>query len=172
MSDLGCCGSSKYCGQKKHMRKGEVFPVLMCGGSDTRLSPLRRQNHPRQFIPLRGNESLFDLTPKRSLRIPGANHGTCVANKAYRFPVSAALGYARSAHRAVVAGTARVTCDDHVFTLRENQSTSVPHGAVHRLENPGTGPLELIEIHCGTYLGRGDIARLQNKYDRMERAEP
>ncbi|MCP5085032.1 MAG: mannose-1-phosphate guanylyltransferase/mannose-6-phosphate isomerase [Alphaproteobacteria bacterium] len=78
----------------------------------------------------------------------------------------------RSEHWVVVTGTALVTCDDQVFTLKENQSTYIPLGAVHRLENPGTDPLELIEVQCGTYLGEDDIVRLDDKYGRMERVEP
>ena len=72
----------------------------------------------------------------------------------------------------VVAGTALVTCNDQVFTLQENQSTFIPQGAVHRLENPSSEPLELIEVQCGTYLGEDDIVRLDDRYGRLERAEP
>ncbi|NNF80509.1 MAG: mannose-1-phosphate guanylyltransferase/mannose-6-phosphate isomerase [Rhizobiales bacterium] len=78
----------------------------------------------------------------------------------------------RSEHWVVVTGTARVTCDDKVFTLKENQSTYIPLGAVHRLENSGTGPLQLIEVQCGTYLGEDDIVRLDDKYGRIEPVEP
>jgi mannose-1-phosphate guanylyltransferase/mannose-6-phosphate isomerase len=55
----------------------------------------------------------------------------------------------------VVSGTARVTKGDEVFLLGENESTYIPLGVRHRLENPGAIPLDLIEVQSGSYLGRG-----------------
>ena len=63
-------------------------------------------------------------------------------------------------------GTAEVTIDDTVITLSENQSTYIPLGAVHRLENPGKIQLEVIEVQTGSYLGEDDIFRLQDEYGR------
>ena len=61
-----------------------------------------------------------------------------------------------------------VTCDDKEFLLSENESTYIPIGAVHRLENPGKIPLELIEVQSGTYLGEDDIERFDDKYGRSD----
>jgi mannose-1-phosphate guanylyltransferase/mannose-6-phosphate isomerase len=72
----------------------------------------------------------------------------------------------RAEHWVVVQGTARVTCDDKVFDLQENESTFIPLGAVHRLENPGTIPVRLIEVQSGSYLGEDDIVRLDDAYGR------
>jgi mannose-1-phosphate guanylyltransferase/mannose-6-phosphate isomerase len=72
----------------------------------------------------------------------------------------------RAEHWIVVCGTARVTCDDKEFLLSENQSTYIPLGAVHRLENPGKLPLELIEVQSGAYLGEDDIVRFDDAYGR------
>jgi len=72
----------------------------------------------------------------------------------------------RAEHWVVVRGTARVTCDDRVFLLEANESTVIPLGSVHRLENPGTEPLELIEVQSGSYLGEDDIVRLEDVYGR------
>jgi len=72
----------------------------------------------------------------------------------------------RSEHWTVVAGRAIVTCDDKVFPLEENQSTFIPLGAKHRLENPGDAPLHLIEVQCGDYLGEDDIVRFDDVYGR------
>jgi mannose-1-phosphate guanylyltransferase/mannose-6-phosphate isomerase len=66
----------------------------------------------------------------------------------------------------VVQGTAQVTCDDKVFLLQENQSTYIPLGAKHRLENPGKTPLRLIEVQSGSYLGEDDIVRYDDAYGR------
>lgn len=72
----------------------------------------------------------------------------------------------RAEHWIVVRGTARVTRDNDVFELHANQSTYIPLGAKHRLENPGTQMLELIEVQSGDYLGEDDIVRYEDVYGR------
>ena len=72
----------------------------------------------------------------------------------------------RAEHWVVVEGTAIVTCDDQEIMLTENQSTYLPLGATHRLDNPGKIPLELIEVQSGSYLGEDDIVRFDDVYGR------
>ena len=72
----------------------------------------------------------------------------------------------RAEHWIVVTGTAEITNGDKVLTLTENQSTYIPLGEVHRLANPGTIPLEIIEVQSGSYLGEDDIVRYEDKYGR------
>ncbi len=72
----------------------------------------------------------------------------------------------RAEHWVVVQGTAQVTCDDKVFALHENESTFIPLGSTHRLENLGAEPLRLIEVQSGSYLGEDDIVRLEDVYGR------
>jgi len=72
----------------------------------------------------------------------------------------------RAEHWIVVRGTARVTRDDEVFDLQANESTYIPLGAKHRLENPTTDMLELIEVQSGGYLGEDDIVRYEDAYGR------
>jgi mannose-1-phosphate guanylyltransferase/mannose-6-phosphate isomerase len=72
----------------------------------------------------------------------------------------------RAEHWVVVSGTARITCDDKVFTLNANESTFIPLGARHRLENPAEEPLHLIEVQSGSYLGEDDIVRYEDSYGR------
>lgn len=74
----------------------------------------------------------------------------------------------RAEHWVVVRGTARVTQDDRVFDLQENQSTYIPPGARHRLENATDQPLHLIEVQSGSYLGEDDIERFDDVYGRTE----
>lgn len=74
----------------------------------------------------------------------------------------------RAEHWIVVKGTAEVTCGDHVFLLTENQSSYIPLGEVHRLANPGTIPLEIIEVQSGSYLGEVDIVRFEDDYGRTK----
>ena len=69
-------------------------------------------------------------------------------------------------HWIVVRGTARVTRNNDVFELFANQSTYIPIGAKHRLENPGEEMLELIEVQSGDYLGEDDIVRYEDVYGR------
>ncbi|PCI45037.1 MAG: mannose-1-phosphate guanylyltransferase/mannose-6-phosphate isomerase [Alphaproteobacteria bacterium] len=72
----------------------------------------------------------------------------------------------RSEHWIVVEGTARVTVDDEVKLITENQSVYIPLGAVHRMENPGKLPMVLIEVQTGSYLGEDDIIRYEDVYAR------
>lgn len=72
----------------------------------------------------------------------------------------------RSEHWIVVSGTARVTVDETVTLVTENQSIYVPLGAVHRMENPGKVPMVLIEVQTGAYLGEDDIVRYEDVYSR------
>jgi mannose-1-phosphate guanylyltransferase/mannose-6-phosphate isomerase len=72
----------------------------------------------------------------------------------------------RAEHWVVVVGTARVTIDDQVLTLEPNQSVHIPLGAIHRMENPGSVPMHLIEVQCGSYLGEDDIVRYEDTYGR------
>jgi len=74
--------------------------------------------------------------------------------------------YHRSEHWVVVRGTAKVTCEEKAFILHENESTFIPSGSKHRLENPGKIDLELIEIQVGSYLGEDDIVRYDDVYGR------
>ena len=72
----------------------------------------------------------------------------------------------RAEHWVVVAGSALVTVDGMITRLEENESAYIPVGSVHRLENPGLTPLELIEVQCGDYLGEDDIVRYEDIYNR------
>ena len=80
--------------------------------------------------------------------------------------LSLQMHHHRAEHWIVVKGTARVTRGDEVFLLGENQSTYISLGQVHRLENPGSIPLEMIEVQSGAYLGEDDIVRLEDRYNR------
>lgn len=81
--------------------------------------------------------------------------------------LSLQLHHHRAEHWVVVRGTARVTRGEEVFVISENQSTYIPLGVVHRLENPGRIPLELIEVQSGSYLGEDDIERFTDSYGRV-----
>ena len=82
--------------------------------------------------------------------------------------LSLQLHHHRAEHWIVVQGTARVTCGDKVFLMAENESTYIPLGEKHRLENTGKIPLELIEVQTGSYLGEDDIVRFDDVYGRKD----
>lgn len=80
--------------------------------------------------------------------------------------ISVQYHHHRSEHWVVISGTARVRVGEQYLTLSENQSTFIPVGVVHSLENPGDVNLEVIEVQSGTYLGEDDIVRLEDRYGR------
>jgi mannose-1-phosphate guanylyltransferase/mannose-6-phosphate isomerase len=80
--------------------------------------------------------------------------------------LSLQMHYHRAEHWIVVRGTARVTRGEQTYLLTENESTYIPPGTRHRLENPGKLPLEIIEVQSGAYLGEDDIVRFEDLYGR------
>jgi len=80
--------------------------------------------------------------------------------------LSLQMHHHRAEHWIVVQGTARVTCGEKTFLLSENESTFVPVGATHRIENPGKLPLHIVEVRSGSYLAEDDIVRYEDNYGR------
>ena len=80
--------------------------------------------------------------------------------------LSLQMHHHRAEHWIVVSGTAKVTKGDQTFLMSENESTFIPLGTTHRLENPGRVPLEMIEVQSGSYLGEDDIVRFEDVYGR------
>jgi mannose-1-phosphate guanylyltransferase/mannose-6-phosphate isomerase len=83
-----------------------------------------------------------------------------------RHKLSLQMHHHRAEHWVVVRGTAKVTCGEKEFLLTEDQSTYIPLGTTHRVENPGKVPLEMIEVQTGAYLGEDDIVRFEDVYGR------
>jgi mannose-1-phosphate guanylyltransferase/mannose-6-phosphate isomerase len=117
------------------------------------------RNHRRVFRPwgcYEGIDAGQRFQVKRITVSPGAS-------------LSLQMHHHRAEHWVVVTGTARITRDDEVFMLTENQSTYIPLGTKHRLENPGSIPLEMIEVQSGSYLGEDDIVRYDDVYNRHQK---
>lgn len=113
-------------------------------------------NHRRVYRPWGSYESI-DVGERYQVKRITVNPGAAL---------SLQMHHHRAEHWIVVNGTAKVTRDDETFLVSENQSTYIPIGATHRLENNGTIPLEMIEVQSGSYLGEDDIVRFEDKYGR------
>ena len=81
--------------------------------------------------------------------------------------LSLQLHHRRSEHWVVVRGTARVTCGERVYDVPQGESTFIPIGTRHRIENCGAEMLSIIEVACGEYIGEDDIERFDDKYGRV-----
>ncbi len=104
-----------------------------------------------------GSYECLSLAPRFQVKRITVNPGS---------QLSLQLHHHRAEHWVVVSGTARITRGDEVFLLSENESTYIPLGTRHRLENVGKVPLELIEVQSGSYLGEDDIVRFEDNYGR------
>jgi len=116
------------------------------------------QEHTQVYRPWGSYESIVSAPRFQAKRIvvnPGAT-------------LSLQLHHHRAEHWVVVKGCGRITRGDEVFHLNEDESTYIPIGMKHRLENPGVIPLEIIEIQTGSYLGEDDIIRFDDCYGRVE----
>ena len=82
--------------------------------------------------------------------------------------LSVQMHHHRAEHWIVVSGTASVTNGDETYLVTENESTFIPIGQVHALENPGKVMLEMIEVQSGSYLGEDDIVRFEDRYGRVK----
>lgn len=113
-------------------------------------------NHRRVYRPWGSYESI-DFGERYQVKRITVNPGAAL---------SLQMHHHRAEHWIVVKGTAKVTRDDETYLVSENQSTYIPIGATHRLENNGAIPLEMIEVQSGSYLGEDDIVRFEDKYGR------
>jgi mannose-1-phosphate guanylyltransferase/mannose-6-phosphate isomerase len=114
------------------------------------------QNHRKVFRPWGSYDSVDNgarFQVKRIIVKPGA-------------ALSLQMHYHRAEHWIVVSGTAKVTKGTETLLLSENESTYIPLGTTHRLENPGRVDLEMIEVQSGSYLGEDDIVRFEDVYGR------
>lgn len=115
-----------------------------------------RENHRRVHRPWGWYETV-DLGPRFQVKQLTVNPGAAM---------SLQMHHHRAEHWVVVSGTAKVTKAGEQFLLHENQAAYVQIGEQHRLENPGTIPLKIIEVQTGSYLGEDDIVRFEDRYNR------
>lgn len=113
-------------------------------------------SHRKVFRPW-GSYDSIDIGSRFQVKHILVNPGACL---------SLQMHHHRAEHWIVVSGTAKVTRGEETFLVTENQSTYIPLGTIHRLENPGRLPLEMIEVQSGSYLGEDDIIRFDDQYGR------
>ena len=121
------------------------------------------------------NEARSEWLFHREVYRPWGKYDTVDAGERYQVKritvnpgakLSVQLHHHRAEHWVVVSGSAKVTNGDNTFLLAENESTYIPIGVTHALENPGKIPLEIIEVQSGSYLGEDDIVRIADNYGR------
>ena len=137
-------------------RLGELRDLVGALRDDGRVEVIHRREHRRPwgtFEALASGQASSGYKIKRIMVKPGES-------------LSLQLHHQRQEHWVVVEGRAEVTVGDEVSTLGPGESTHIPVGVRHRLHNPGTEPLVIVEVQCGTYLGEDDIVRLEDRYGR------
>ena len=146
------------------MASTPLIPVILCGGTGTRLWPLSRASYPKQYWPLsgEGEATLLQQTQQRLTGLEALAAPLLICNEDHRFIV------AEQMRQIEVEPTAIVERDGEEQILGENQSTYIPLGCKHRLSNPGKIPVELIEVQSGEYLGEDDIVRFEDRYGRSD----
>ena len=138
---------------KAHLQKVKVVVAQIKAAGRSETDSHRKTNRPWGWYDCIDGGDRFQV--KRIMVNPGAS-------------LSLQMHHHRAEHWVVVRGTAQVTRGDEVFLVSENQSTFIPLGTMHRLENPGKLTLEMIEVQSGSYLNEDDIVRYQDNYGRDE----
>ena len=141
------------------------------------VAPLSRSQEVKKIVTRLKKSSRDEFKLHRTVHRPWGSYTVLEQHERYQIKritvspgskLSLQMHHHRHEHWVVVSGTARITNADKVFLLYENQSTYIPAGANHRLENPGVIDLELIEVQNGSYLGEDDIVRFEDDYGRQE----
>ncbi len=141
------------------------------------VAPLSRSQEVKKIVTRLKKSSRDEFKLHRTVYRPWGSYTVLEQHERYQIKritvspgskLSLQMHHHRHEHWVVVSGTARITNGDKVFLLYENQSTYIPAGANHRLENPGVIDLELIEVQNGSYLGEDDIVRFEDDYGRQK----
>jgi len=141
------------------------------------ISDKSRSQDVKRIVSALGTQERLEHALHRKVHRPwgwydGIDEGDRFKVKRIQVKPKASLSLQKHHHRAehwiVVKGTADITNGEKVTLLTENQSTYIPLGEVHRLANPGTIPLEIIEVQSGSYLGEDDIIRFEDSYGRSD----
>ncbi len=139
------------------------------------VAPKDRVQDVKQLVAQLKKQGRYETSLHREVFRPWASYDSIDAGDRFQVKrlmvkpgacMSLQLHHHRAEHWIVVSGTARITRGDETFLLEENQSTYIPLGTRHRIENPGKIPLHIIEVQSGGYLGEDDIVRFEDRYGR------
>jgi len=139
------------------------------------VAPLSRSQEVKKVVTHLKNENRKEFSVHATVYRPWGSYTVLEEQPRYQIKritvnpgakLSLQMHHHRHEHWVVVSGTAKVVNGDDEILLYENQSTYIPSGTMHRLENPGVIPLELIEVQNGSYLGEDDIVRFEDVYGR------
>jgi len=136
------------------------------------VAPKNRVQDVKKLVQLLKERGRYEHSLHREVFRPWGSYDSIEAGRRFQVKrlkvkpgasLSLQMHHHRAEHWVVVAGTARITRGEEVFLLEENQSTYIPIGTKHRIENPGMIPLEIIEVQSGSYLGEDDIVRSSSR---------
>jgi mannose-1-phosphate guanylyltransferase/mannose-6-phosphate isomerase len=154
-----------------------VTDMLVVATEDAVLvAPRERAQDLRQIVETLRQENCTEIEQNRTVQRPWGSYRSIDAGARFQVKhilvnpgasLSLQMHHHRAEHWVVVNGMAQITRGDETFLLGENESTYIPLGIKHRLENPGKSPLSLIEIQSGSYLGEDDIVRFEDKFGRV-----
>jgi mannose-1-phosphate guanylyltransferase len=124
-----------------------ILPVILSGGSGTRLWPASRSMYPKQLLALAEERTMLQATALRTRGLAGSvDHCLVVCNEAHRFSVAEQLAVIEMDGRIILEPTGRITKNDEEFDLNVNESTYISIGDVHRIANPYDEPVHIIEV--------------------------
>ena len=175
--DLGSRGSILYGEQRLVATIGLTDMVVVDTADATLVCPKERAQDVKRIVELLRERKAPEQLIHRTVQRPWGSYTVLEEGPTYRVKrvsvipggrLSLQFHRKRTEHWVVTAGRARVTCNDLVFELGVSESTMIPLGAAHRLENPGECVLDIIETQCGEYVGEDDIVRLADDYGRSE----
>jgi len=178
--DLGSRNSILYADRRVVATIGLDDMVVVDTPDATLICPKRRSQEVKQIVEILKRQGAPEHLEHRTIVRPWGTYTVLDEGPGYKVKrvtvnpggrLSLQLHHQRSEHWVVIAGTARVTCGDRVFDLTVGESTGIPKETKHRLENPGTVPLHIIEVQDGPYLGEDDIVRFQDDYGRTVQPE-
>jgi mannose-1-phosphate guanylyltransferase / mannose-6-phosphate isomerase len=179
--DLGSRDSILYGEQRLVATIGLQDMVVVDTADATLVCPKDRAQDVKQVVELLRQRQAPEQLIHKTVHRPWGSYTILEEGTGYKVKqltvrpggrLSLQFHHKRSEHWVVAAGSARVTCNERVFDLQVNETTTIPQGAAHRLENLGTLPLVLIETQCGAYLGEDDIVRLADDYGRASSSSP
>jgi len=175
--DIGCRDSVLYADQRLVATIGLRDLIVVDTPDATLVCSRERAQDVKKVVDELKRRKAEEHVTHRTVHRPWGSYTVLEEGEGYKIKrivvspgakLSSQLHHHRSEHWVVVTGMARVTNGERVYDVQHNESTFIPVGTKHRLENPGAGPLQIIEVQNGPYVGEDDIVRFDDDYHRHE----